>query len=364
MGIGAIENGGPWWGKVEAAVDYWFGPGASAGFETNGDALARLNTMADALAVPRLSNLESRLSCRGKINAIIAALGIPAEAAFYFDFREGRSFGALPQLVRHTKTWARDATGEIHEFEIDQLARFNGLGAVLAPARTRLSLAPGRVGASPWNSSGSIAFTELDPEGFFIPCRIESGGAATDRRQSGLFSMTVNAPVSVLARYRAGTSPTTRIYVRSGALAMQSLLSGNVGALAQTQSQAGFFSNIQNRHLGDGLYEVAATFTPVATQSDWRLSIGPGSTVAGEYVDALGAQVTSGPAEWVFGEPSAQVAVAADQIFVEGLAGNHALHILLADDMEIAVLGWNAADPVPLAGIDGRPVRSITGVAS
>lgn len=118
----------------------------------------------------------------------------------------------------------------------------------------------------------------------------------------------------VKARYRVGTSPNFRLIVRSNSAALQSTISGTVGNLASTEESIGEWSNVVNDSRGGGLYEASATFTPFQTLSDFRIGPGPGSAIAGQYVDVLGAEVVQGdgPSSWILGNVGSTYTKASD----------------------------------------------------
>src|SRR5690606_4889919 len=123
------------------------------------------------------------------------------------------------------------------------------------------------------------------------------------------------------------TAPATRLPMNGGGI--QSIIEGPVGALVELTAAGGAWSNIVNTDLGGGLYEIAADFAPAASQNDWRFGVAPRSTVAGEYVDVLGAMVVegSGPAEWIFGDPASSFTRAAETLTLHLPPGQHDLQI-------------------------------------
>ena len=171
MSIVPIQNGGPWKQKVSNAVGYWNGTTAPDDYEANLDAFDALNAVAADMGLPLLVDGESRLTARGKINDIIAGLGIPTGLDFYADFETGRYWDgqAWAMADKVTDTWSGgellNAAGDYESFERDELSR-NELGLWTQPTRTNLfanSIFAGTPGngtyPTGWTRTGQVAIS-------------------------------------------------------------------------------------------------------------------------------------------------------------------------------------------------------------
>src|SRR5690606_15063272 len=99
MALDPISNNDPagWHQKITDLVRYW--NGGAAGPTTFGGARSMLNAMAAEVSLPNITPSDSTAAKRGKINALLAASGLPDGADLYADFTTGRMWDNGPQVM-------------------------------------------------------------------------------------------------------------------------------------------------------------------------------------------------------------------------------------------------------------------------
>ncbi len=290
----------------------------------------------------------------------------PADASYAADLIGGRYMRAGSHVARDDALtfsragagWAADSAGAVQAFAGDAM-RLVDRGVCLEKARTRLSLAPLGIGASPWSAMGATVLAVLEADGAFgSPCRIGSDGTLFARRNSAPLQLDASQTVRIKVRYRAGTSGQFGIYMQTGATA--SLFQGPVGNLVSTTTSAGGWANASNVDLGGGLHEVETDFVAGASAANWMLGVSPRSATAGHYVDVLGAMVVdgSGTTEWIFGEPGETVTRQADQLRLHLPGGTHDLTLSFDDAADQLIEGVSGDLLIEPAMLTGRFLRS------
>lgn len=175
-----------------------------------------------------------------------------------------------------------------------------------------------------WVNSGSTSTNEPgDFLGFASASRAASGGATWHRPESAILGGLVAGGVyTVRVRYAAGSSARCRVAVRNSTTNQESLITGPAGALSIFSQTAGTLSNLVNTALGGGIFEMSATFTAGATGASASIGVGPDTSVVGDSVIVIAAQITQTTYPMPFGvgtiAPDSLVIPAADA----GLSGN------------------------------------------
>lgn len=135
MAITAIADGQFPWAPTVAALLNYVAPGQGDGIATFGDARTRLNAAAGLLGTTAMSDGDTGATQRAKINAMIAALGMPSGAVFAYDATTDRIFGGSKSFTRSsTALW--NPTGEYQEYATNVLRRADGVGALVEPPST------------------------------------------------------------------------------------------------------------------------------------------------------------------------------------------------------------------------------------
>lgn len=208
--------------------------------------------------------------------------------------------------------YADDAAGAYSAFAANVLVR-TSRGLQAAPTRTRLH------GEFPkYANSLESTDTALPTEGIFSPYRVASNGAAYHRRNiAGDGVLTLGTTYVWRYRYRAGTSPRTRITLAtpSGQLSVW----GPVGALTVVGSGIGTMTISSQTLLPGGDFEIIGTVTLAATET-FSVGCGPDTVTPGQYVDVIAMQVTDGTfaVPWIMGG-AAGATVAGNQQVISGI---------------------------------------------
>lgn len=209
---------------------------------------------------------------------------------FFVDFIQNRSYERTEGLNTPsniiTDTWSGgpipDASGNYNIIAPNVLAR-NELGLLTQPQSTRLSTRP-RTPQTNWGTSG---VTKTAYPGTFLGIFSDATRVATTsgqlwhRTSMGGIGWTTGVPIGFEFYYSAGTSGNGRVVLRHGPSTNETVLSGPVGNLAVTSTNAGSVTNVKNVDMGGGIYQISGTFTPNAdTTGGGEIGFGPQTTIA------------------------------------------------------------------------------------
>lgn len=177
--------------------------------------------------------------------------------------------------------------------------------------------------ASNWTVDSSVATDlALNALGYFPGVEVASTGVLWSRLKASV-DVTGGIPYALTLIYRAGTSGQARV-VFSGLPGGESQFSGVAGSSAVSRTDIGTITSATETLLADGLsYLIHLVFTPTSSGA-LSIGLGPQSSVSGETVIFLGAQISAG-ADFTSFIPSVGVAGTrgADTPGLTGFSGTH-----------------------------------------
>lgn len=271
----------------------------------------------------------------------------------------------LTTLARATSKLAAGSDGIYHEFASGEIARFDGLGALLEPSATN--------GVRNNTNVGQVGLGLPDNWGAAV-----SGGLTTDVTGVGTEDGLPFTEIRVHGTASAGqwflaveptnglmVSPTDVWTLHMGVRVIDSTLPPNMYQTRfREQTGASVVNNVNQSFVPSGVRTLISHTKTIPASID---NVRPG----------LAANITNGqPYDFTFRVYAIQMELgsratspiltsgvattrAADQLYVDGLTGTYDLTITLDDDSTIPVVSWDATTPIPLTGIDGRYVKSI-----
>lgn len=292
----------------------------------------------------------------------------PNGATFAADFAARRYMrngveiteAAAISVARSGAAWSTTSTGALLAHGANE-PRFVPGGLLLEPERTRISQAPVNLAGAAWTNTSPTTSSALAAEGLFAaPVRIISAGQDYHRRISASMELIAGEPVQIKVRYKAGTSPSFGIYMRSNAANLQSILYGPVGAEASQSVSAGTWTDILTTQFA-GSYELETTFTPNQSQADWNLGLSPRTSAAGEYVDVFGAQIVSGSSKssWILGDPSIAISRASESLIVPDVAFPSTAILTFSDATQQVADATSSTLNIAAAVLSRRIIQSI-----
>jgi hypothetical protein len=151
---------------------------------------------------------------------------------------------------------------------------------------------------SNWPSGGFGTATYnlgLSALGVFSGVQVASSGQNWHSIYRTGINLTASTVYAFTLFYRAGTSGRVRLTFRNNGTVTETVVNGLAGNLSVSAQFAGSAAILSQYLCSDGLtYVVTGTYTPNGTNVDHWLRIGPDSTVSGQTVIALGAQLEAG----------------------------------------------------------------------
>ncbi|RMD92872.1 MAG: hypothetical protein D6811_06090, partial [Alphaproteobacteria bacterium] len=241
-------------------------------------------------------------------------------------------------LTRASPATRITPAGSIEELAADQ-PRFDHdpvtgapLGLLAEPAAQNL-VHEAVAGTGGWSAlNATLTDLALGAMGLFPGLQVASGGANWHRAQVVTGAWNAGAPLRLSVWYVAGSSGEIMVNIRNVTAGVESVATGAAGAVAPLSAGAGPITDVANLTLAGGVQKVEMTFTPDAAAAEGRLGVGPNSTVVGEDVVVLGAQIEEGSAATSLilsaGGPGSR---AADVVTLERWSGTHDIEITHAD---------------------------------
>lgn len=317
--------------KSIALAEHFLGSGAASAVADWDDYHALINPLMASAGLTTIADGITGQQWMDRMNALNAR-GFATGAATDLIFDRGlyRLNGQpVAQSVidsyhsRASASWGQNAQGIWQEFPTNQMEVFPGLGYDGREGHTVLNADPLNPRAWTAISSATKANEIGNFLGFSSAVRVTSGDTVAGRIDVAISGGIANSTVyAVRALYVAGTSGRARMVVRSITGAVESAVTGPVGALSALSSAAGIWSNIVNINHGGGIYEVQAIFTATTTGADARFSVGPDSNTAGQDIVVIAGQIVQRPYQVPFGVGT----VAADSIVIPAAAAGMAVN--------------------------------------
>lgn len=348
--------------------------GGSTGFANWGEAMAAVNDVAGALALATISDRMPASVFLGRLNAIFAALGLPANATAYWDFVNGRYWhaggSAAPPCDRDSAGLALDSAGIWQSFGADTLRRTD-LGLTLEAAGAGLFLHNADVESSSWGKEGGLAPTA----GGAGPIAGRNYTSLTRTSGNGRISQTPAAvngtPHSVVFMGRG--NPTYRYaIIRNNAVAVGAFRNYVFDAQTLTvKAQGAGAANSRITGLADGFVmasvDLTAGFSGTVGWYFYFSNVEPvgdafqAPTVAGSWDFAYADALTVGSSPIISG--AAVGTRAADAVPLELPAGVHDLTVRFADDSTQLLEGKSGTFILP-TNLNRATIKTVMAVAA
>ena len=170
----------------------------------------------------------------------------------------------------------------------------NVKGLLIEEARTNIMPRSEVIVGNGWSDSGSTS-TDLSENALdlFNGVSVQSGGANWNRISNTQSTVTSGTEYAATVFYRAGTSGRLRVVFRDGGAATETIITGEIGSLAVTLSDAGSASVLSEESLAGDVKKLTISFTPNFSGT-LNFGIGPDSNTSGETVIAYAGQIEVG----------------------------------------------------------------------
>lgn len=260
----------PWKGSIEQLLNYWQ-PGFGDGISSFGVARARLNDVADDYGLPPIEEGSAAVA-RDRINALIDGSGIPEGARMFLDFKTGRYYEGSPTVSRAGEVLMLGPDG-YQAFPANTLARIDGIGAQVVPARTNkcTNYNANPVDLTGFVKGGDAAATLTIVDDAAALASVGLSGICTSGK---VFKLDNSAGTASALAFIGGQVGNVNPHVMS--VFARAVFASGFGARLLASGGSGASSYFPN---GQGYARYSQAFTPTASTVQMAVEVGAGAVV-------------------------------------------------------------------------------------
>lgn len=278
---------------------------------------------------------------------------------YWMDGQHYRRFKDIPGAVvqRASEAWDRDGGGLWCRSAPGEARETALVGLGVEEARVNLVARPSLSDNVGWQDTGVVSVPG-STWGPFSSVIIGSGGQSWHRRETQTsIALTAGTVYAYRAYVRSGNSGRARLVLRNFTDSIESVVAGPLWGLAVTSVAAGVVTHAA-RAMGDGVIEIAGTFTPGAS-GNYRFGVGPDSIVAGQAIEAFFFEVQ--PGNFITSPMPANGVMAtryADNVYIDNLGPLMAAPFCLAVGATAAAVDGASRDLASLS-VGGGPANTL-----